>query len=424
MIYDSALYSDVIITWLGAAGIWGYLNFVHHHRAGGTLERNTMFLLYCVLALMVVRGFYWLLDYPWLGYFRFLPTALIPLAVVLFGESLMRRHVNFPMKVYSAGGTIFFLVIGILDQLQNSKPLLLGLLTFEVSTIILIAWMVWRTDRGRLNAGEIRLNNAVCVAAMFAAPLIITDFREELTWIPRRLGAAGALIFVYVLVRMTYRADTRTIVFRELLTIFLRASIMALSFMAITDNLNARKFFEFFPLSLMFMLVFTIFYRLKAASVESRGVSFLQWLLRAKMTSLEAFVNSLRHLPLTQENVLLRLDDLRRYDGKAITQFLGSQRRILNLTALRAQITGAGPARTEIAEQLAGILERYGMNHIGLVSQDPPTLLLFNSPLIPGANLDEIKINLVLKVSRLLSASVPQRVAGSGPGTPPLGGSR
>ena len=32
------------------------------------------------------------------------------------------------------------------------------------------------------------------LAAMFAVPLVITDFREELTWIPRRLGAAGALI--------------------------------------------------------------------------------------------------------------------------------------------------------------------------------------------------------------------------------------
>jgi hypothetical protein len=51
-------------------------------------------------------------------------------------------------------------------------------------------------------------------------------------------------------------------------------------------------------------------------------------------------------------------------------------------------------------------------------------LLLFNSPLIPGANLDEIKINLVLKLSRLLSASVPQGIADRGPGAAPAGGSR
>jgi hypothetical protein len=100
------------------------------------------------------------------------------------------------------------------------------------------------------------------------------------------------------------------------------------------------------------------------------------------------------------------------------------QRRILILTALREQVAGAGPGRPEIDEQLAGILERYAMNHIGLVSSEPPTLPLFNSPLIPGANLDEIKINLVLKLSRLLSRSVPQSVAGRDRRSAPAGSGR
>ena len=265
-----------------------------------------------------------------------------------------------------------------------------------------MAWMVWRADQTKLTTLEIRLNNAIFVSAMFAVPLVITDFREELTWIPRRLGAAGALIFVYVLVRMIYRVDTRIIVFNEVLNIFLRASIMALSFMAITDNLTVREFFEFVPLSLMFVLVFTIFYRVKAVAVESRGVSFLQWLLRAKMTSVESFVQSMRHLPPTRENVLLHVEDLARYDSAAIIQYLGAERRVLSLATLRERAESQDSGSIEMFEQLVDILERYGMSHIGLASLKPPALLLFNSPLIPGAHFDEIKINLILKLCRIL----------------------
>jgi hypothetical protein len=164
--------------------------------------------------------------------------------------------------------------------------------------------------------------------------------------------------------------------------------------------------------------VFTIFYRVKAVAVESRGASFLQWLLHAKMTSLESFVQSLRYLPLTQENVLLRAEDLARYDAAAIIQYLGAERRVLSLTVLRERAQSQESGSAEVFEQLVDILERYGMSHIGLASGKPPVLLLFNSPLIPGAHFDEIKINLILKLCRILpqapkAEEAPRQDAGS-----------
>jgi hypothetical protein len=405
----------------------------HHHlaRCGGcmglpqfrpqTPYRRCARAQYAVVALLHIRarelrGFYWLLRYPGSITCAFFP-AVLPLVIVLFAESIVRRHVSLPMKIYAAGGTVFFVLMALIGQLHAARPWWLPF-CFEVSIIVAMAWTVWRADQTKLTTLEIRLNNAIFVSAMFAVPLVITDFREELTWIPRRLGAAGALIFVYVLVRMSYRVDTRIIVFNEVLNIFLRASIMALSFMAITDNLTAREFFEFFPLSLMFVLVFTIFYRVKAVAVESRGASFLQWLLHAKMTSLESFVQSLRHLALTQENVLLRMEDLARYDIAAIIQYLSAERRVLSLTMLRGRTKSQESGSAEIFEQLADILERYGMSHIGLASAKVPALLLFNSPLIPGAHFDEIKINLILKLCRILpqapkAKQAPRRDASS-----------
>lgn len=407
MPHDEALYSDVIITWLGAAGVWGYVNFVLHNRTGSALERNTLFLLYCALTLLIVRGFQWLFPWPWLAYVRYLPAVLLPLAVVLFGESLMRRHVNMPMKVYVAAGTVVFVSLALFDLLRGQRALLVSFAVFELSVIVLAGWMVWRTDRSKLTSSESRLIGAVFVAAMVAVPLILTDYRDVFTWIPRRFGSAAPLILVYVLVRLHHRADTVATVFREVIGVFVRASVVALSFMAISGNLVAGEFLEFLPLSLILVLVFTIFYRLKAVSVESRGVSFLQWLLHAKMSSFGSFVTSLRRLPLTREHLLLLEPELRDYDVQRLMAYLGKERRILSLTQLRQQAARESHGR-EVAEELVSLLEKHGMSHVGLAGRQPASLLLLNSPLVPGAHFEEVKVNVILKLCRVL-----QRIDGA-----------
>jgi hypothetical protein len=85
---------------------------------------------------------------------------------------------------------------------------------------------------------------------------------------------------------------------------------------------------------------------------------------------------------------------------------------------LRGRTKSQESGSAEIFEQLADILERYGMSHIGLASAKVPALLLFNSPLIPGAHFDEIKINLILKLCRILpqapkAKQAPRRDASS-----------
>jgi hypothetical protein len=423
MPHDEALYSDVIITWVGAAGVWGYVSFVLNNRTRSALERNTLVLLHCALVLLVVRGFQWLFAWPWLAYVRYVPTALLPLAVVLFGESLMRRHMNLQMKLYVAAGTVVFVLLAVFDLLRGQPVLLAALASYEVSVILLTGLIVWRTDRTSLTKSESRLIGAMFVAAVVSVPLILTDYRDVLTWIPRRFGSAAPLVLVYVLVRLHHREDTIGRVFREVIGMFVQASLVALSFMAISSNLAVDEFLQFLPLALVLVFVFTIFYRLKAVSVESRGVSFLQWLLHAKMSGLQSFLTSLRRLPETREHVLLQESELKSYDAERILAYLDRERRILSLAHLRQKAAADLPGR-EVAEQLVNLLERQGMSHLGLTGRRPATLLLLNSPLLPGAHFEEVKINVILKLCRVLhrverpraeaSDSGPQALAAPG----------
>ncbi len=397
------LYADAIITWLGAAGIWFYISYILRHRTNSILERSILFLLFCLFFLFIVRGFYWLFQERWLGQLEFLSAALLPLAIVIFGEGLIRRHFPLYIKVVALSASIFFEVANLFDQLQSNRYLLIMLMMIDISIIIATGFEMIRVDKSTLTKNEIRFNNALIVAAVFAAPLLVTDFREEIPWIPCRLGSDGALIFIYTCVRMNNLQDTQRIVFGEILTIIARAILIAISFMAISGHIGLMDILKYFPLSLTFVLLYSILYRIKTIRVEERGRSFLRWLLFAKSSNIDSFLDSFQHLPLTQAHMILREKELVNYDLNTIFQRYGSNVKVLHLSRLRNLIKKRTPAvNLDATEQLVDILERYQMSHVCLVSNSPPLLLLFSLPLAVGTQLDEMKLNVIVKICRML----------------------
>src|SRR2546422_1649305 len=88
---DLTTRTDLVLTWVGAAGVIAYTVYIHGQRSRSPLEARTLFLLYALGTLFLVRGFYWLYDGPWLETLRFVPTTLLPLAATLFVEGLRRR---------------------------------------------------------------------------------------------------------------------------------------------------------------------------------------------------------------------------------------------------------------------------------------------------------------------------------------------
>jgi hypothetical protein len=57
--------------------------------------------------------------------------------------------------------------------------------------------------------------------------------------------------------------------------------------------------------------------RLNALRSENRDASFLHWLLRADTRSADALLGSLRDLPLTEEHITVKGEDLEPYDAHA-----------------------------------------------------------------------------------------------------------
>src|SRR5262245_21670275 len=222
--------ADLFVTWAAAFGVFAYALYLRQSRIRSTLESRALFLLYCAGTLFLLRGFYWLTDeHSLLGVLTFIPVTLFPLACTLFVEALLRRHVSLFLKVYVAAGTMGFLALDIFDRrLPFSSHLLIGLLIFLVSTLAALTYVILRRDRGDLSAAENRLVDAVAAGCIALIPLVVTDYRKVVDWVPvPRMSGIAALLFVNALMRPPNEVRPRRALAWDALGLGARAAIVS-----------------------------------------------------------------------------------------------------------------------------------------------------------------------------------------------------
>ncbi len=405
--------TDLFVNWAAAFGVLAYALHLRENRLRSTLESRALFLLYCAGTLFLVRGFYWLSDeHSLLGVLTFIPVTLFPLACTLFVEALLRRHVSLVLKLYVAAGTVVFLVLDVFDRrLPFSPELLIAMLIFLLSTLCALTLALVRRDRGDLSAAENRLVDAVGAGCVALIPLVFTDYRKVVDWIPvPRMGGIAGLLFVYALMRPPSEVHPRRALAWEALGLLARAAIVSAAWVVAAGELTLATFVDSLAVALAALLVTIIVERLAALRSENREASFLHWLLRADTSSPDALVGSLRDLPLTEEHITLKGKDLEPYDAKAISALFDSGSAVLGLTSLRHQIATRSGSVPQAVEELAHILERYEMTHAALVCHEPLTLLLLNLPPV-DTHLYEAQVRLIQKHFRLLEKPESQRLS-------------
>jgi hypothetical protein len=396
--------TDLFVTWAAAFGVFAYALYLRQTRLRSTLESRALFLLYCTGTLFLVRGFYWLSDeHSLLGVLTFVPITLFPLACTLFVEALLRRHVSLLLKLYVAVGTVSFLALDLFDRrLPFSFDLLIGMLTFLVSTLAALTYVILRRDRGDLSAAENRLVDAVAAGCVALIPLVFTDYRKVVTWIPLpRMSGIAALLFVNALMRPPNEVRPRRALAWEAFGLVARAAIISVTWIVVAGVVTLPSFVDSLAVALAALLVTVIVERLNALRSENRDASFLHWLLRADTRSADALLGSLRDLPLTEEHITVKGKDLEPYDARAISALFDSGGAVLSLTSLRHQIATRAGSVPQAVEELVHILERYEMTHAALVCHEPATLLLLNLPPV-DTQLYEMQVRLIQKHFRLL----------------------
>lgn len=388
---------DVLVTWIGALGAASYLLHIVRNPSRSPLERRAVLLLGVLTVLLLVRGFSWLGPDLRLTRLTFAAATLLPLAMALFVEGLLRRHLPRPAKLLAAGSSAFFFVMNLAPARWREAVLPHGFPAVLLATMALLGTFLLARRRDTLSPAENRLVSGCLLAILAGLPMAASDFRLELGFPPQRWGAVGVLLFVYTLVHLA-RLHRRAVT-RDLGWLAVQALLLS-GMAALLSPRPTAVWAHTLPVAAATVFLFAIWERLRGAGARQSREGLLRWLADAPTGSPGALEGWLRRYPLTEQHLLLGPEELRAYHAGSLAALFGTSR-----TCSGAQFRQIGPdaprAAQDAAEQMADILERYEMTHACLLSTDPLHLLLVNLPEISGNRDAELELEVIQRQASL-----------------------
>jgi hypothetical protein len=389
---------DVLVTWIGALGAASYLLHIVRDPSRSPLERRAVVLLGVLAVLLTVRGFSWLgASELRLTRLTFAAATLLPLAMALFVEGLLRRHLPRPAKLLAAGASAFFFVVNLGPERVRDTMFSRAFPAVLLAAMAVLGYFLLSRHRETLSPAENRLVSGCLFAVSVGLPLAASDFRLNLGFPPQRWGAVGVLLFVYTLAHLA-RLPRRAVV-RDLGWLGLQALLLA-AMGALLSPRPAEMWAHTLPPAAATVLLFAIWERLRNAGAMQTQEGLLRWLANAPTGSLDALVGWLRRYPLTEQHLLLGPAELGAYRAESLAGLFGESR-----TCSGARFRQLGPdaprEAQEAAEQMADILERYEMTHACLLSDRPMRLLLVNLPEISGNRNAELEMQVIQRQASL-----------------------
>ncbi|HEU4451742.1 MAG TPA: hypothetical protein VFR81_01745, partial [Longimicrobium sp.] len=275
---------DVLVTWIGALGAASYLLHILRNPSRSALERRAVVLLGVLTVLLLVRGFAWMADPDMrLKRLTFAAATLLPLAMALFVEGLLRRHLPRPAKLLAAGGSALFFALNLAPDGVRAPAFSRAFPALLLLTMAVLGYFLLSRRRETLSPAENRLVSGCLLAVGVGLPLAASDFRLELGFPPQRWGAVGVLLFVYTLAHLA-RLPARAVA-RDLGWLGVQALLLT-AMGALLSPRPAAVWPHALPLAAATVLLFALWERLRNAGALQARDGLLRWLADAPTGSL------------------------------------------------------------------------------------------------------------------------------------------
>ena len=402
--------AEALISWFSLLGVLMAVRVYWSQTTRTRLELCAMFLLECLGVLLLVRGFYWIWGLAFLGRLTYVVAAVIPLAILLYVEALLRRHFPLWAKGFVLVGTLFFVTLALIGDL-HAHPLWLPVFTaYMFAMQLLLSGAIVFRDRTDFAPVEDRSVGAIAVAVVLIAPFIATDLASDLGLRMVRVGSVGILIFVHaIVVASEPRSNARTM-FSAILAVIASAALLgALQAYVIGDTRPAtvaRSAAMFACITLLVM----IHTRVRAYGQIARGPGLVRSIAAADTSTTESFLRVLERLPMVAGYRIMRAAELRAYDCHSFPGvFRAREENVITRNQLRRTPHGRAGDAAYHAEQLEDLLEREGMTHVVLIRESPLVLLLV---LIPAAGMEQAA-SAQLGLIRTIAEAVERSSAGA-----------
>lgn len=391
---DRLIFADSIVS---AAALFGLMILVSSIKRSGkdSISRRFLFSLYIIQLLLLFRILTWVTGAWIFDALTIIVAGILPLAMIILTEGLLRRHASKLVKVIAAGTAIGFIPLALLPEPFAEPWRSILLLTAQLWGFITAGYMVWTRDKESLSSAENIIIERIALSIPLIIPLIITDFRIPDFESPVRLSGIAILFMCWLTVSLERSHLKNSDMLRAFL-ILLSGSILAgfaISYLIETD---LTGYFQICVVTLSATLVAVLYNDSISLRFDERRDSLLKHMAQGDIKSSAVFLRGLQYHPLVEGAVILEENDLQDFDHDLLKS-------VFDRDALQRKTSITSANSSSEAENLKWLFERFNATHVILVSNAPLSLVALNMPSLSASPGAETELRAVQRMAILIS---------------------
>jgi hypothetical protein len=393
MISLGLMLAQLFITLAALVGLARLMRVLKSQGEWDPINRRFLFGLRVVTAIFIGRALVLLTGIEAFRGLVLIGGGLIPLAVLVLTEGLLRRHAPALAKRGVAVLTVGFVVSGFWVSDSIDPIRIYGLLIFQTFGLCLSGWLVLTRDRDRLSASENSTVERLGLSLLVLIPLVAADFLMDILGIPLQISALGVLFLCWLAISLGRAGAGHTpplIGFGVVCGAVLLAGLT----IAIALSLSGEETFVVTALILAAALASVIYNDSAALLQEARSLTLLRYMAETQTTDPLEFLRGLADHPLVEGAAVLGADALRDFDRDILHAMF------VAVPVLRRGDDSIGAQYTDYRRH---IFESFEATHVVLAAENPLVLVALNMPAMAASPQSELELQVVSHMARLIA---------------------
>ena len=390
---DAAQWVDVYLSLAAVGGLVILHRVITARGADDPLNRRFLFGLRVTMLLFAGRALVMATGLTGFRVLVLLAASLIPLAVLLFTEGLLRRHAPGWVKRLIGAGTLVFVIAALMPAAIADPVRVWGLLVFQISGLLLSGWLILARDKAGLSGAENRTVERLGLSLVALIPLVAADYLMVALGVPVQLSPLAVLALCWLAVSLGRAEAGHGGILTSFATIGL-AAVCAAGLVTVITGLDRNGAVLMLTSILATLTLTSILNDARTLKSDEQSLSLLRHMAEFEGTDPVAFLRGLAAHPLVEGASVIGPAELADLDQAVLGRVFATH------PVLRcAPKAVAG----EAGDYIAHLRDRFAATHLLLVTQAPLQLVALSMPALSASPRAELELRAVQRMALLLS---------------------
>lgn len=321
-------------------------------------------------------------------------AAVIPLAVLILTEGLLRRHAPHLIKGVIGGGAVVFALSSLWYSDSIDPARLFALLGFQLLGFVLSGWLIIARDKASLSVNENAMVVRLGLSLILFIPLAAGDFLLLYIGLPIQFSALGVLILCWLAIglgrpHLGHRATLAN------LAVMVGAACGVGAMIATFAGLGRDGYLLSIAAIMTTLFVVAILTDARALRLEEQSAGLLRQLAIANTDDPMTFLRDLQNHPLVEGAVVVSEESLQGLQDDVLEHIF---------TAAPVLRRADPPQLGAIADDhIAYLFARYSATHVMLAVPRPRVLVALAMPSLGTSPSAELELQVVQRMAALMA---------------------